>query len=174
MFKGCLGRAMSSSSKKAARHQLSNGVLFGPSTFRWADFVHPSTLQLRSFVQLLLEPVTCVETFERVELGLQEALINAVQHGNDCDPNKKLRVRRIVTPNWMIWQIQDQGDGVPLPAREGRLPDQLDSNTGRGLFLIHQCFDDVRWSPRGNRLQLACRRTTKNDALDSQGPLALF
>jgi serine/threonine-protein kinase RsbW len=26
------------------------------------------------------------------------------------------------------------------------------------LFLIHQCFDDVRWSRRGNRLQLACRR----------------
>jgi serine/threonine-protein kinase RsbW len=26
------------------------------------------------------------------------------------------------------------------------------------LFLIHQCFDDVRWSRRGNRLQLACSR----------------
>ena len=24
--------------------------------------------------------------------------------------------------------------------------------------LIHQCFDDVRWSPKGNRVQMAKRR----------------
>ncbi|MFM8544334.1 MAG: ATP-binding protein, partial [Vulcanococcus sp.] len=38
------------------------------------------------------------------------------------------------------------------------LPDQLDSASGRGLFLIHQCFEDVRWSRRGNRVQVAVRR----------------
>jgi hypothetical protein len=26
------------------------------------------------------------------------------------------------------------------------------------LFLIHQCFEDVRWSPKGNRVQLAITR----------------
>jgi serine/threonine-protein kinase RsbW len=40
------------------------------------------------------------------------------------------------------------------------------------LFLIHQCFDDVRWSRRGNRLQLACRRPV-SDA-DSPDPSALL
>jgi anti-sigma regulatory factor (Ser/Thr protein kinase) len=29
---------------------------------------------------------------------------------------------------------------------------------GRGLFLIHHCFDDVRWSRRGNRVQVSVRR----------------
>jgi anti-sigma regulatory factor (Ser/Thr protein kinase) len=38
------------------------------------------------------------------------------------------------------------------------LPEQLDAASGRGLFLIHNCFDDVRWSQRGNRLQLAVSR----------------
>jgi serine/threonine-protein kinase RsbW/non-specific serine/threonine protein kinase len=38
------------------------------------------------------------------------------------------------------------------------LPDQLDADQGRGLFLMHQCFDDIRWSRRGNRVQLASRR----------------
>ena len=33
-----------------------------------------------------------------------------------------------------------------------------DAVSGRGLFLIHQCFDDVRWSRRGNRVQVALRR----------------
>jgi anti-sigma regulatory factor (Ser/Thr protein kinase) len=35
----------------------------------------------------------------------------------------------------------------------------VEAVSGRGLFLIHHCFDDVRWSQRGNRLQLAARRS---------------
>ena len=49
--------------------------------------------------------------------------------------------------------------GVAPEARRTCLPEQLDALSGRGLFLIHQCFDDVRWSSRGNRVQVALRRT---------------
>lgn len=135
--------------------------------FRWADFILPSTLQLTPLLEILLEPVACQETSYRLQLGLQEALVNAVQHGNCGDPGKSLRVRRIFTPNWMIWQIQDEGIGVPLNDRVGCLPAQLEANSGRGMFLIHQCFDDVRWSQRGNRLQLACRRPKALNTADS-------
>ncbi len=130
---------------------------FLPS-FRWADFILPSTLQLSPLMELLLEPVDCNETSCRLQLGLQEALVNAVRHGNAGDPRKCLRIRRILTPNWLIWQIQDEGCGLSRDARQGCLPDQVDANQGRGLFLMHQCFDDIRWSRRGNRVQLACRR----------------
>jgi serine/threonine-protein kinase RsbW len=47
---------------------------------------------------------------------------------------------------------------VPPHARCAELPDQADALCGRGLFLIHSCFDDVRWSARGNRVQVALRR----------------
>ena len=124
-------------------------------------------------MELLLEPVDCNETSCRLQLGLQEALVNAVRHGNDGDPRKCLRIRRILTPNWLIWQIQDEGDGLSSDARQGCLPDQVDANQGRGLFLMHQCFDDIRWSRRGNRVQLACRRPGSRpgtvNAADSQG-----
>ena len=126
--------------------------------FRWADFVLPSTLQLAPLLELLVEPVGCEMTSQKVELGLHEALVNAVRHGNSENPKKQLRVRRILTPNWLIWQVQDEGCGLPPPARASELPLSVDAQHGRGLFLIHQCFDDVRWSRRGNRLQLACRR----------------
>jgi serine/threonine-protein kinase RsbW/non-specific serine/threonine protein kinase len=85
-------------------------------------------------------------------------LVNAVRHGNGCDPGKCLRIRRIVTPRWVVWQVQDEGPGVPHHARGRCLPERQDAVSGRGLFLIHHCFDDVRWSSRGNRLQLAARR----------------
>jgi serine/threonine-protein kinase RsbW len=127
-------------------------------TLRWSDFITPSTLHLRPLVALLLEPVRCLQQHNQVELGLQEALVNAVRHGNGGDPAKSLRIRRIETPRWLIWQVQDEGPGVPLDARVSCLPAHLDADQGRGLFLIRTCFDDVRWSPRGNRLQLAVRR----------------
>lgn len=129
-----------------------------PMALRWSDFITPSTLQLAPLLELLIEPIRCLQLQGQVQLGLQEALVNAVRHGNGCDPAKCLRVRRIETPNWLVWQVQDEGAGVPEAARSTSLPEQLDAAGGRGLFLIHHCFDDVRWSNRGNRLQLAVSR----------------
>ena len=124
----------------------------------WVVFIHPSTLKLASFVETLLEPVICKETAKKIELGLHEALVNAVVHGNLSNPNKVIRVRRILTPNWIIWQVQDEGLGIVEDKRVGYLPLKIDVNSGRGIYLIHKCFDDVRWSRKGNRLQLSLRK----------------
>lgn len=125
---------------------------------RWSDFVTPSTLQLAPLVELLLEPVACSQLQAELKLGLHEALVNAVRHGNNADPSKCLRVRRIESAFWLIWQVQDEGAGFAFQRRPGQLPLDDGATAGRGLFLIHQCFDDVRWSPRGNRVQLAITR----------------
>ena len=124
----------------------------------WAVFIHPSTLKLASFVETLLEPVICKKTAKKIELGLHEALVNAVVHGNLSNPNKVIRVRRILTPNWIVWQIQDEGLGIVEDKRVCCLPLNIDVNSGRGIYLIHKCFDDVRWSRKGNRLQLSLRK----------------
>ncbi|MEB3354848.1 MAG: ATP-binding protein [Cyanobacteriota bacterium] len=133
-------------------------------TLRWSDFITPSTLQLSPLVELLLEPVRCLQLQAQLQLGLQEALVNAVRHGNGGDPAKCLRIRRIESPRWLIWQVQDEGPGLSAEARRAQLPDCLDAVGGRGLFLIHHCFDDVRWSARGNRLQLAVSRRRSHSA----------
>ena len=137
-----------------------NGVVppLATQRLRWEEFILPSTLQLAPLMELLIEPITCDVTSQRIQLGLHEALVNAVRHGNQHNPEKRLRVRRVLTPNWLIWQVQDEGTGMPDAARVAALPEDLDARSGRGMYLIHQCFEDVRWSPRGNRLQLACRR----------------
>ena len=124
----------------------------------WAVFIHPTTLKLSTFVETLLEPVICKETAKKIELGLHEALVNAVVHGNLSNPNKVIRVRRILTPNWIVWQIQDEGLGIVEDKRVCCLPLNIDVNSGRGIYLIHKCFDDVRWSRKGNRLQLSLRK----------------
>jgi len=138
---------------------------------RWADFITPSTLQLAPLLELLLEPIRCQQQQAALQLGLQEALVNAVRHGNRNDPRKCLRIRRILTPRWIVFQIQDEGSGVTLEHRHGSLPVCADAPSGRGLFLIHQCFDDVRWSRRGNRVQLAVLRERRRAGLFSGGGL---
>ncbi len=132
---------------------------------RWTDFITPSTLQLAPFLELLLEPIQGDSQVATLQLGLQEVLVNAVRHGNGNDPRKCLRVRRILTPRWLIWQVQDEGPGVSTQQRAGTLPAQCDALGGRGLFLIHHCFDDVRWSRRGNRVQVSVRRSAWTAAL---------
>tara|TARA_B100000965_G_scaffold204666_1_gene170821 strand:- start:24 stop:452 length:429 start_codon:yes stop_codon:yes gene_type:complete len=134
----------------------------------WAVFVHPSTLKLSSFIETLLEPVICSETSKRIELGLHEALVNAVVHGNLSNPNKVIRVRRILTPKWFVWQVQDEGIGIVKNKRLSSLPLEIDANSGRGIYLIHKCFDDVRWSRKGNRLQLSLKKSGLNDDLYNQ------
>ena len=132
-------------------------LLNRPSTY-WSNFELYSSLQLSEFVDLLLEPITSSNCKYRIKLGLHEALINAVTHGNKLDPHKSIRVRRIITPNWCVWQIQDQGNGLEIKKRNYKLPKEINSINGRGLFIINECFDDIRWSNKGNRLQLALKR----------------
>ena len=115
-------------------------------------------MQLNEFVDLLLEPIQSSQSRYLIKLGLHEALVNAVKHGNKSDPSKNIRVRRIITPNWCVWQIQDQGSGLEIKKRNYRLPKKIDKVNGRGLYIINECFDDIRWSNKGNRLQLAFKR----------------
>ncbi len=117
-----------------------------------------SSLQLTEFVELLLEPIKTYNSSYLIKLGLHEALVNAVKHGNNLDPKKNVRVRRIITPNWCVWQIQDEGNGLEIKNRNYNLPKKTSSVCGRGLYIINECFDDIRWSNKGNRLQLALKR----------------
>ena len=128
------------------------------STKDTSTFELESSLQLSDFVELLLEPLYKYQHLYLIRLGLHEALVNAVKHGNKFDSSKIIKVKRIITPHWWVWIIMDQGNGMGHEKRKFNLPKRIDSVSGRGLFIINECFDDVRWSPKGNKLQLALRR----------------
>ena len=84
----------------------------------WSNYEFESSLQLNEFVDQLLEPINNSQSSYLIKLGLHEALVNAVKHGNKLDPSKNIRVRRIITPNWCGWQIQDQGSGVEIKKKK--------------------------------------------------------
>ena len=82
------------------------------STKDTSTFELKSSLQLSDFVEILLEPLYKYQHLYLIRLGLHEALVNAVKHGNQFDSSKIIKVKRIITPHWWVWIIMDQGQGI--------------------------------------------------------------
>jgi len=86
-----------------------------------------------------------------VELALEEALVNAIKHGNQLDDGKKVLVRYEVTPERFDIRIEDEGPGFnPGDVPDPTAPENLERPCGRGLLLIRNFMTDVRYHGRGN------------------------
>jgi anti-sigma regulatory factor (Ser/Thr protein kinase) len=93
-----------------------------------------------------------------VRLGLQEALVNAAKHGNNLDPGKTILVEFFVLEDQHWWVISDQGKGfIPVCSTPRdhvkQSIDEIDE-CGRGLYILHQIFDQVHWNLEGTELRL--------------------
>ncbi|ALF55968.1 ATPase [Nostoc piscinale CENA21] len=123
----------------------------------WGTLSFASTLYLCPILDLLLAEIP-VKLQAELRLGLQEALVNAAKHGNNLDPSKRVVVRFSLIDNQYWWVISDQGQGfTPEPNSDREPTDYLppdESESGRGLCLLHQIFDQVEWSRKGTELRL--------------------
>ena len=86
-----------------------------------------------------------------IHLALEEAFINAVNHGNAHDPDKQINIEYLVTPEKFDIFITDQGKGfdnhmVPDPRNE----ENLYKSSGRGILLMRSYMDLVEYSETGN------------------------
>ena len=90
-----------------------------------------------------------------VRLAIEEALNNAIRHGNAMDPDKTAELVYEVTDEHVDIRISDEGPGfdfedVPDPT----LDENLDKPTGRGLMLIRAYMDTVEFNEKGNELHM--------------------
>lgn len=122
-----------------------------------------STLYLLPVLDLLLTGVPKHWKAE-LRLGLQEALVNAAKHGNNMDPGKKIFVRFSTASDEYWWVISDQGDGFDQPAdcpvELNEKPPAHEQECGRGMYILHQIFDQVHWNSQGNELKL-CKQVRR-------------
>ncbi len=95
-----------------------------------------------------------------VRLALDEAIVNAVKHGNRGDPGKAVRVRYQVTPESFLVEVEDEGEGFdPRQVPDPLAPENLERSSGRGLFLRRAYMTWVRHNERGNAVTLCKYRT---------------
>ncbi len=94
-----------------------------------------------------------------VELALTEALANAVEHGCAGDPGKQVQVCVGCDPDrGLLIVVRDPGPGfdpsqIPSPV----VGEQIFRTGGRGIFLINQMMDDVRFAHGGTEIRLRKR-----------------
>lgn len=129
-----------------------------PVDHQWGNLSFVSTLYLCPILDQLLARVPHRWRPE-VRLGLQEALVNAVKHGNQLDQQKVISVRYTVAQGRHWWVIADQGGGFDPPCGCHEPPLEAEpaadvGDCGRGLYILHQVFDEVRWVSGGRELHL--------------------
>ena len=96
---------------------------------------------------------------DAIELALGEALSNAVVHGAQSDPSKIIECDVACDENRsMLIVVRDPGKGfdpakIPSPVR-GR---NIYSNHGRGIYLINQLMDDVKFLKNGTEIHMIKR-----------------
>jgi serine/threonine-protein kinase RsbW len=86
-----------------------------------------------------------------IKLALEEALINAIKHGNQMDPAKKVRVLYRVAPGFFEVRVVDEGNGFdPGDVPDPTAVENLERPCGRGLMLMRHYMSEVCYSSSGN------------------------
>ena len=86
-----------------------------------------------------------------IKLALEEALVNAIKHGNQMDPDKRVSVWYSVTPDRFDVRITDEGPGFdPADVPDPTLPENIERFCGRGLLLIRNFMSAVEYQGKGN------------------------
>lgn len=88
---------------------------------------------------------------DRVQLAVMEAVANAMEHGNGWEASKKALIRCSASPELVVFEIEDEGQGYAEAQRNFALPDAF-SDGGRGLFLMRQLADDLQFISKGIQL----------------------
>jgi len=99
----------------------------------------------------------CAEGNEyQIDLALREALANAIVHGCENDPTKKVECCVACTESSdIVIVVRDPGQGfspsaVPDPLTE----ENLGSGHGRGIYLINQLMDEVSFERNGTEIRM--------------------
>ena len=91
-----------------------------------------------------------------IHLAVEEALMNAIKHGNQRDPEKSVHVFYGVSPESLKIIVEDEGDGFdPDEVPDPTLEENLELPSGRGLMLMKTFMTMVEYNEKGNRVEMA-------------------
>jgi serine/threonine-protein kinase RsbW len=126
------------------------------------DIVSPFVEQLMRFISRFR--VAGGNDIE-IEVALREALVNAIVHGNEEDPNKLVYVKcRCTRDGEVSITVEDEGNGfeheaVPDPTS----PNNRQRTHGRGIYLIRTLMDEVDFEQGGSVVHMRKRASASSE-----------
>jgi len=99
------------------------------------------------------------EAIFAVRLAMDEALSNAIRHGNNSDPQKTVTVSYTCSDEKITISIEDQGPGfVPEKLPDPTAEENLERPHGRGVMLMNAYMTEVAYAHEGRQVILTKRR----------------
>jgi serine/threonine-protein kinase RsbW len=96
------------------------------------------------------------ESLTGIWIALNEAVTNAIKHGNKYDSGKKVCLT-VETKNerYICFTVKDEGHGFdPAQLPDPTDPEHLAEPNGRGVFLINKLADTVSFSANGTIVEM--------------------
>jgi serine/threonine-protein kinase RsbW len=91
--------------------------------------------------------------FNRVFLGISEAVNNSIVHGNCLDKDKLVFIRVVFKDDQLQIEVKDEGvgftvDGLANPT----VNENLKKENGRGIFIMQNIADEVKYFDGGSKV----------------------
>lgn len=98
--------------------------------------------------QLLLDFASqcgcCEDERTQIELAVRETVINAIVHGNQRDPDKRVYIDAALSEHQLAISIRDEGEGFdPAQVADPTKPENLMRDSGRGILMMNNLMDEV-------------------------------
>jgi serine/threonine-protein kinase RsbW len=96
------------------------------------------------------------DSFTRIWIALNEAVTNAIKHGNKYNPSKKVSLTvQNKDQRYLCFIVRDEGEGFdPSTLKDPTDPEHLLEPNGRGVFLINKLADTVNFSANGTIVEM--------------------
>lgn len=117
---------------------------------------YESITQLEALIEEIADKYRVSDdTFANMMTCLNEAVVNAIVHGNKLDESKTVIVNADVEPKRVIWTVTDRGNGFDYNnLADPTAPDRLEELTGRGVFILKHLADQCIFNAKGNEVEL--------------------
>ena len=94
-----------------------------------------------------------------IHLAAEEAIVNAIVHGNELDPAKHVLVDCLVSPELVRVEITDEGAGFnPANVPDCTSDERLEVPSGRGVMLMRTFMTRIEYNAKGNSVLMEKRR----------------
>ena len=98
------------------------------------------------------------DTVFGINLALEEALANAVKHGNKKDSGKNVHVSYSVSGAEVHISVRDEGTGFdPAQVPDPTDDENIEKPCGRGIMLMRAYMDEVAYSETGNEVHMSIK-----------------
>jgi len=95
------------------------------------------------------------DVYGNIMIAVTESVSNAIIHGKKKDKQKNVHVSLDVNEHEIAFTVQDEGKGfdynnLPDPTS----PENIEKLGGRGIFLIKNLADDVKFKANGTTIEM--------------------